>query len=132
MANVSLTVIDPTSREQRLATPGDFTGVMDGKPDAVDLESYGMVYLSLTDATGEELTFKTGSKAEITIPVPTINGAPLDETPLWSYDEVRGRWVSKGTATYNTTTRTYSSTIDRRPIGTATNLTRLPAGPALS
>jgi hypothetical protein len=113
MANVSLTYIDPTSRDQRLATPGDFTATVDGK--SADLESYGMVYLSITDAEDDdaELTFAKGAKADVTISVPTITGAPLDTTPLWSYDSGSGRWVKSGDASYDPQTRTYSSTIDK-------------------
>jgi hypothetical protein len=113
MVDVSLTVIDPTSRDQRLATPGDFTAIAEGESAAVDLESYGMVYLSLVDAAGEALTFAPDTTADVVVPVPTIAGAPLNTTPLWSYDESQGRWVPGGTASYDAATRTYSSTIDK-------------------
>lgn len=114
MADVSLTVIDPTDRDQRLATPGDFSGVMAGSAEVQELESFGMVYLSATDASQAELTFAPDAAAAISIPVPSsITGAPLTSTPLWSYDEATGRWVSAGTATYDPGTQTYTSTIDR-------------------
>ncbi|HXJ19534.1 MAG TPA: hypothetical protein VMT03_04805 [Polyangia bacterium] len=113
MASVSLTIIDPTSREQRLATPGDFSGVMQGQDAIQSLESFGMIYLSMTDEAGDELTFAPSSPATVSIPAPTGGGAPLTTTPTWTYDQDSGLWVSAGTATYDTGTQTYTTTIDR-------------------
>ncbi len=113
MASVSLTTIDPTSRDQRLATPGDFSGVMRGQSQVQDLESFGMVYLAIIDDSGDELTFSPGSTATVSMPVPTIMGAPLTTTPLWTYDQSSGVWISAGAGTYDAGTRTYAGPIDR-------------------
>lgn len=112
MARVSLTIIDPTEREARLAMPGDLTGVQDG--DVANLESFGMTYLSLLDEDDEELTFASDMKAELSIPVPSgFAGAPASSMPFWRYDEAEGRWLSAGSASYDDVEETYTAPIDR-------------------
>jgi hypothetical protein len=112
MARVSLTIIDPTDREERLAMPGDLTGVQDGKVE--NLESFGMTYLSMLDADGDELTFADGKPAKLSIPVPDgFAGAPPTSMPFWRYDDAQGRWVDAGSAAYDDVTETYQAEIDR-------------------
>jgi hypothetical protein len=112
MARVNLTVIDPTMREGRLAAPGDFTGIKDGKESR--LQSFGMAHVAMRDEDDDELTFTSGKRAQLSIPVPSVfKAAPPSSVPLWRYDESEGRWVESGSADYDPGSETYVGDIDR-------------------
>lgn len=90
--------LDPTLLETLDQMPGDLTA-MNASDERVVLTSYGMVTVELRDDAGNELQVKTGSTAEITMPVPTdIVGNAPQTIPLWHFDENRGTWVEEGEA----------------------------------
>jgi len=91
--------LDPTMLETLNQMPGDLTAI-DENDQRVSLTSYGMVTVELRDDAGNKLQVKTGSTAEITMPVPTEIIASAPETiPLWHFDENQGTWIEEGEAT---------------------------------
>lgn len=78
---------------------GDMAAVRMDESDAT-LISYGMVEVSLTDAGGNALQLKEGSKSEMTFPIPeSMKNNPPPTIPLWYFNEEAGVWVEEGTAT---------------------------------
>ncbi len=78
------------------ATPGDFTAI-DGNGEYQRLESYGMFQVNLTDDAGNELNIAT--TAATVIPLQGAGYAAGETMPMWSYDEVEGRWMEEGEGT---------------------------------
>ncbi|WP_179315408.1 carboxypeptidase-like regulatory domain-containing protein [Winogradskyella undariae] len=94
----SINHVDPSSPTIAKEMPGMLLGKTTSDEFEV-LETYGMLHVSLTDASGNALQLATGSTAEIRMPIPTeLTGAP-DTIPLWSFDEGAGYWVEEGFAT---------------------------------
>ena len=78
---------------------GDMAAVRMDESDAT-LISYGMVEVSLSDAGGNALQLKEGSKSEMTFPIPeSMKDNPPPTIPLWYFNEEAGVWVEEGTAT---------------------------------
>lgn len=78
---------------------GDMAAVRMDESDAT-LISYGMVEVSLSDASGNSLQLKEGSKSEMTFPIPeSMKNNPPPTIPLWYFNEEAGVWVEEGTAT---------------------------------
>ena len=94
----SINYIDPSSSSIEKEMPGMLLGETTSG-DFEMLETYGMVHVNLTDASGNALQIATGSTAEIRMPVlSTLTNAPTT-IPLWSFDEGSGYWVEEGSAT---------------------------------
>lgn len=95
----SMNHIDPASPNIANEMPGMLLGKTAGD-DFEMLQTYGMLHVSLTDASGNSLQIAAGSSAEIRMPIPTElqSGAPTT-IPLWSFDEAVGYWVEEGFAT---------------------------------
>lgn len=106
-ANVSVSLLDPSDREQRLGVPGGFFGV-DDTNTTVDFESFGMLNVEIDDGAGGTLVLGSGAALEFTLPVAS-GGTPPATMPLWNYDMTAGTWVEVGTATYNAANGTYTA-----------------------
>lgn len=80
-------------------TPGDLRAEnADG--DVVQLASYGMLAVEIYNDSGEKLNIKSGSKAQITVPLSSdLDAAAPEEIPLWYFDEENGTWKEEGLAT---------------------------------
>ena len=67
----------------------------------VQLISYGMTKVDLTDDYGNKLQISKDAKMSFPIPDKFMNsGEPLPaEIPLWSFDEEKGLWIEEGMAT---------------------------------
>jgi len=87
---------------------GDFTELMPGgdlsairtNNSEVQLLSYGMTEVSLTDNAGNALQMKEGASSELTFPIPDgMENNPPATIPLWYFDEDKGIWIEEGTAT---------------------------------
>lgn len=91
--------LDPTILATLNQMPGDLTALNAGD-ERVALTSFGMVAVELRDNAGNELQVKTGSMADITMPVPMdiVDNAP-QTIPLWHFDEDLGTWREEGEAT---------------------------------
>lgn len=78
---------------------GDMAAVRMDESNAT-LISYGMAEVSLSDAGGNALQLKEGSKSEMTFPIPeSMKDNPPPTIPLWYFNEEAGVWVEEGTAT---------------------------------
>lgn len=98
-AQISLTPFDPTNEIDVEAFPGEFEGeLISGEVTAI--ESFGFAKIQAENESGEKLDLEKGKKATITMPISPnqINTAPA-QIPLWNFDERKGTWVEKGTAT---------------------------------
>jgi hypothetical protein len=88
-----------TLNPARRSLPGDYRAVNSAN-NPVEMLSYGALYAQFRDASGKPLNLKTGTTAEIRVPIPLEQQASAKPSiALWSYDETRGIWVEEGTAT---------------------------------
>lgn len=101
MVNVAAYWINPTSQYVNAEMPGDLRGLnTSGAIKA--LESFGMVAVELTGASGELLQIASGQKATVTFPIPaSLTATAPAEIPLWYFDEAIGLWKEEGLATKN-------------------------------
>jgi hypothetical protein len=97
--NVSASWINPTANDVSPTMPGDLRGI-DAQGSLKILESFGMMAVELTDASGQLLQIAPGKKATLTFPIPSaiLNNAPVS-IPLWYFDESLGLWKEEGAAT---------------------------------
>jgi hypothetical protein len=92
-----------TLNPSRRSLPGDYRAVTSTNNPA-ELVSYGALYAQFRDGSGKPLNLKTGSSAEIHVPIPVEQqGSAKASIALWSYDEKRGIWVEEGIATLKQT-----------------------------
>jgi hypothetical protein len=93
--SLQLATLNPSRR----SLPGDYRAVNSAQ-NPVEMLSYGALYAQFRDGAGKPLNLKTGSSAEIRVPIPLAQQASAKASiALWSYDETRGIWVEEGTAT---------------------------------
>ncbi|MCB9531792.1 MAG: carboxypeptidase regulatory-like domain-containing protein [Myxococcales bacterium] len=96
--SVYLTPIDPGVDAELDAAPGDFEArTLAG--GTVQIESFGMVDLTILDAAGQELNVASGSSLTLSIPAPAGASDLPAELPSWSFDETAGVWRQEGTLT---------------------------------
>lgn len=104
--NTEMIYLDPDADEFAEMMPGgdlaavrtDVNGAENGQE--VQLISYGMTAVSMTDDAGKKLQLKEGKKAKLTFPIPEslLDDTP-NEIPLWSFNEATGLWEEEGMAT---------------------------------
>jgi hypothetical protein len=101
MVNVAAYWINPTSQYVNAEMPGDLRG-LNTAGSIKALQSFGMVAVELTGASGELLQIASGQKATVTFPIPTsLTAIAPAEIPLWYFDEAIGLWKEEGVATKN-------------------------------
>jgi hypothetical protein len=92
-----------TLNPARRALPGDYRAE-DRKKAPMELLSYGAVYAQFRDAGGNPLNLRSGTTAEIRVPVSALQQPTAPpKIPLWSYDTPRGLWVEEGEAALQNT-----------------------------
>jgi hypothetical protein len=97
--NVAMAYINPLATDLGSTIQGDLRGVNTNGSETV-LETYGMLGVELTSASGQPLKITTGKTAEISNPIPAALQATAPATiPLWHFDETKGRWMEEGSAT---------------------------------
>jgi uncharacterized protein (TIGR02145 family) len=95
---VSAHYIDPTAADIAGIMPGDLRGLRTNG-DLNVLDSYGMLEVELTGASGELLQIADGKKATLTMAIPSSLTATAPATiPLWYFDEATGLWKEEGSA----------------------------------
>ncbi|MCJ8313501.1 MAG: hypothetical protein HRU38_14840 [Saccharospirillaceae bacterium] len=102
---VAATALNPFSDAFFETFPGDFQGLTQSG-DVVDILSFGILAVELTDSDGNPLSIADGQTAEIRIKVENPDTAPL-ELPLWHLDEQTGVWTEDGVATLDVVTGEY-------------------------
>ncbi len=96
--SVSAHYIDPTAADIAGILPGDLRGLRTNG-DLNVLDSYGMLEVELTGASGELLQIADGKKATLTMAIPSSLTATAPATiPLWYFDETTGLWKEEGSA----------------------------------
>jgi len=97
--SVSMTWINPTDPNLPDIVMGDLRGITTGGEER-GLETYGMIGVELKGNSGQDLKIKSGQKADLLFPIPTVlQGNAPATIDLWHYDEVKARWVQEGSAT---------------------------------
>ncbi|MEP6570236.1 MAG: hypothetical protein ABJC10_10715 [Acidobacteriota bacterium] len=95
LVTVQLATLNPARR----SLPGDYRA-LDSSQNPVEMLSYGAVYAQFRDSSGNPLNLKSGTTAQIEVPIPAEQQASAKPSiPMWSYDESRGIWVEEGKAT---------------------------------
>lgn len=95
---VAMAWVDPSHEELPDIIVGDLSARA-SNGELVTLFTYGMVYVELMDAAGNELQVRDGQMAELDYPVPASRMVSAPSTiPLWSYDEDLGLWIEEGFA----------------------------------
>jgi hypothetical protein len=103
VATGSITAQMATLNPARRTLPGDYRALDSGQ-NAVEMLSYGALYAQFHDSSGNPLNLKSGTTAEIRVPIPIEQLASAKPSiPMWSYNETRGVWVQEGSATKQNT-----------------------------
>jgi hypothetical protein len=91
--------LDPNNEKLAEIMPGGDLSAVQGNKQ-VQLITYGMAEVSLTDNEGNALQLKSGEQSQLTFPIPEgMEDNPPTTIPLWSFDEERGIWAEEGEAT---------------------------------
>jgi hypothetical protein len=99
--NVSVAAyfLNPAFDEFDEIMPGALRGRRTDSSEVV-LQSFGMVAVELSSASGEKLQLANGKTAIINLPIASslLSAAPAT-IPLWYFDETKGLWKEEGVAT---------------------------------
>lgn len=96
--SVSAYFIDPSNPGFINEMPGDLRGVTTSGEER-GLQSFGMMAVELSGASGQKLQLASGKPATITFAIPASLVASAPATiPLWYFDEVTGLWKEEGSA----------------------------------
>lgn len=98
--SVALTPINPA--QDVTAMPGYYRVALAGG-GVGQMESWGALNVTLTDATGRRLNLGSGKTATLRIPVATRSAELPPSIPLFYFDESSGLWVQQGSATLHGT-----------------------------
>ncbi len=104
--HAAIKYLDPLSDEIYTQMPGNLSAI-DENDNVTTLITYGMVAVELHADDGQKLNLKNGSKAEMSIELPSskVSSAPQN-IPLWYFDDQLGYWIEEGFATLNGDTYT--------------------------
>lgn len=96
---VSAFFIDPSQSDFLTIMPGDLRGITIGGEER-GLQSFGMMAVELTGASGQKLQLASGKPATMNFAIPAslLSSAPAS-IPLWFFDETTGLWKEEGSAT---------------------------------
>lgn len=90
----AVTTLDPSRR----TIPGDYQAIPTSSTRA-ELLSYGALHADFTDPAGRRLHLKSGTTADIAVPVSALQQPTSPPTiAIWSYDEKTGVWREEGQA----------------------------------
>ncbi len=97
--NVATKYLDPTAKKFSSLTPGGDLRAFDASGQNMQLYSYGMVAVEMSDDAGNALQLASGKKATLTTPVAAamLSNAPTT-IPLWYFDDNKGIWIEEGKA----------------------------------
>lgn len=92
--------LNPSASNFSRTIPGGDLRAYTADGQNMQLLSFGMLNVEMTDAAGNPLQLAKGSKATLTLPVPADMQAKATATmPLWYFDEDKGIWIEEGSAT---------------------------------
>lgn len=91
--------INPEASNFNDIIPGTLRGITTANEET-GLQSFGMMAVELSGASGEKLQLAPGKNATLRFPIPVGLQAEAPATiPLWSLDETTGLWKQEGNAT---------------------------------
>ncbi len=98
--NADMLYLDPNDADFNTAMPGGDLAAIRTDNSEVQLISYGMTEISLTDNTGKPLQLREGETSTLTFPIPAgMESDPPVSIPLWYFDDEKGIWIEEGVAT---------------------------------
>lgn len=97
--NADMLYLDPNNETFNEMMPGGDLAAVRTDNSEVQLVSWGMVEVSLTDGSGNALQLKEDGTSAMTFPIPEgMESNPPETIPLWYFDEETGMWVEEGIA----------------------------------
>ncbi|MGD1319075.1 hypothetical protein [Chryseobacterium sp. 2R14A] len=97
--NVAMFHLAPSNQYLNELMPGSLLAT-NSNGNARIMETFGMLHVQLTGASGQKLQIASGHTAEMTV---TIDAAQMSAAPatipLWSFNETTGIWQEEGSAT---------------------------------
>lgn len=97
--NVAMFHLKPSDQYLNELMPGSFLANNSNGNSRI-METYGMLHVQLTGASGENLQIATGHTAEMTVALDATQMSTAPATiPLWSFNEATGIWQEEGSAT---------------------------------
>lgn len=98
--NSSMLYLNPDDKNFSEMMPGGDLAAVRTNEEVVQLVSYGMTQVNLTDDKGNKLQLKDGKEADLTFPIPeSLKDKTPSQIPLWSFNEETGLWEEEGVAT---------------------------------
>lgn len=97
--SVSTSFLNPSADNFDDIMPGALRGISTTNAET-GLQSFGMMAVELTGASGEKLQLATGKTATLTFPItPDLLAEAPATIPLWSFNDTTGLWKEEGAAT---------------------------------
>ncbi|HEY1201134.1 MAG TPA: hypothetical protein VGE79_09145 [Niastella sp.] len=97
--SVSTSFLNPTAGNFTEIMPGTLRGITTTNEET-GLQSFGMMAVELTGASGEKLQLAAGKTATLTFPIaPELLADAPATIPLWSFNDTTGLWKEEGVAT---------------------------------
>jgi hypothetical protein len=97
--NVSLFHLASSNKYLNELMPGSFLATNSSGNSRI-METYGMIHVQLTGASGQKLQIANGHTAEITVAIDATQTSTAPTTiPLWAFNETTGIWQEEGSAT---------------------------------
>lgn len=97
--NADMLYLDPNNETFNEMMPGGDLAAVRTDNSEVQLVSWGMVEVSLTDGSGQCFTMKEDGTSVMTFPIPEgMESNPPETIPLWYFNEETGMWVEEGVA----------------------------------
>ena len=98
--NTEMLYLNPDDENFATMMPGGDLAAVDANNKTVQLVSYGMTKVEMTDNAGNALQLKDGKEAQLTFPIPeSLKDNTPAQIPLWSFNENTGLWEEEGLAT---------------------------------
>lgn len=97
--NVAMFHLKPSDQYLNELMPGSLLA-NNAEGNARVMETYGMLHVQLTGASGQNLQIANGHTAEMTVAIDAAQTSTAPATiPLWSFNETTGMWQEEGFAT---------------------------------
>lgn len=97
--NVAMFHLKPSDQYLNELMPGSFLA-NNAEGNSRIMETFGMLHVQLTGASGQNLQIANGHTAEMTVAIDATQLATAPATiPLWAFDETSGIWQQEGAAT---------------------------------
>ena len=98
--NTDMLYLNPDDDNFADMMPGGDLAAVNSDKETVQLVSYGMTKVEMTDNNGNALQLKDGKEAQLTFPIPeSLKDNTPAQIPLWSFNESTGLWEEEGVAT---------------------------------